>query len=62
MSKFIGGHQRRCERRIEPPRDTTRRCSFCHASLEHEAAWPHFCKEISYQTMPIMNFEPFEVT
>jgi hypothetical protein len=36
-------------------------CDYCHANLLHVGpwGWPHFCKEITYMSMPVLRFEPF---
>jgi hypothetical protein len=39
-------------------------CDYCHANLLHVGpwGWPHFCKEITYMSMPVLRFEPFMST
>ena len=36
-------------------------CEYCHANLLHVGpwGWPHFCKEITYMSMPVLRFIPF---
>lgn len=39
-------------------------CEFCCANLNLITPWnqPHLCKEITYQSMPIIEFVPFNVS
>lgn len=58
----VGGYMRRSER-MQPQPDPTwslTHCGHCGANMKF-SAYPHFCKEIFYQSMPILRFEPFEV-
>lgn len=40
------------------------RCEHCGANMLRvgDWRWPHFCKEITYQSMPVLRFEPFTIT
>jgi hypothetical protein len=61
MSKAIGGYVRRKERIYIPPEpdDGIPRCGWCHARLDIGLG-PHICKEMTFQSMPILKFEAFE--
>jgi len=60
----IGGYVKRKDRVKQEVYDRFydgTHCPNCGANYKYVAMWPHICKEILYQSMPILNFVPFEV-
>lgn len=44
--------------------DSIPRCEGCNARLDFITPWnqPHFCKEVTYSSMPVLNFIPFGIS
>jgi len=57
----IGGYVRRSDRKpmASEKEWLSTHCRYCGANMVH-SAFPHFCKEITYQSMPILKFESFD--
>lgn len=60
--RAVGGYVRRGDRRYTAPvpDDGIPRCGYCRARLDL-GMYPHLCKEVIFQSAPLLSFVPFGV-